>query len=44
MLRVLDGFHVQDLRWARKWHGYQLVTLNISLLTFMACFNKIIVF
>lgn len=44
MLRVLDGFHVQDLCRARKRHVYQLVILNISLLLFMECFNKIIEF
>lgn len=42
MLRVLDGFHVQDLCWARKRHVYQPVILNISLFLFMERFNKII--
>ena len=42
MLRVLNGFHVQDLCWARKRHVYQPVIVNISLFPFMERFSKII--
>lgn len=44
MLHVLDGFHVQDLCWARKRHIYQLVILNIFLFLFMERFSKTIEF